>query len=154
MATVDEAHGFIRQFITSVGVDPNGCFNAQNKAYYLTRGSASIEIFISSHPQQDGSARNFLRLFSQVAAVPADHRELFYRRLLELSDQSLGVKLTIQPGTDKVYATFERDITGIDASETATCIADLGSWADYLDDVIRKEFNIGSTTDANQAPKG
>jgi len=153
MATIDETHGFIRQFITSVGVDPNACFNQESKAYYITRGSASIEVFISSHPQQDGSTRNFLRIFSQVVSVPAENREYFYRRMLELNDQSLGMKLTIQPGTDKVYATFERDINGIDATETATCIADLGSWADYFDDIIKKEFNI-QTTDAGQAPKG
>jgi hypothetical protein len=153
MTTIEDAHGFIRQFITSLGVDPTACFNEQSKAYYLTRGSASIEIFVSSHPQQDGTTRNFLRVFSQVATVPADNRELFYHRILELCDQSLGLKLTIQPGTDKVYATFERDITGIDANETATCIADLGSWADYFDDIIKKEFGI-LPTDAGQAPKG
>src|ERR1044071_6670287 len=115
MATIDEAHSYIRQFITSVGVDPNQCFNEQNKAYYITRGSASIEVFISSHPQQDGTSRNFLRIFSQLVTIPAENREQFYRRMLELHDQSLGMKLTIQPGTDKVYATYERDINGIDA---------------------------------------
>ena len=140
MATIDEVHGYIRQFITSVGVDPNTCFNADSKAYYLKKGTACIEIFISSHPQNDNTTRNYLRIFSQVFRVPNDNKEALYRRLLELSDQSLGVKLTIQPGTDKVYATFERDINGLDANETATCINDLGLWADYFDDQLTKEF--------------
>lgn len=153
MATIDEVHGYIRQFITSVGVDPNTCYNADNKAYYLKKGTASIEIFVSSHPQNDHTTRNYLRIFSQVFSVPNDRKEVLFRRLLEMNDQSLGVKLTLQPGTDKVYATFERDINGIDANETATCISDLGLWADYFDDQLTKEFGQ-PPEDGNQAPHG
>ena len=142
MATIDEATGFIRQFITSVGVDPATCYNEQNKAWYLNKGSASIEIFLSSHPQPNGTTRNFLRVFSPIMQIPADNREHFYRRLLELNDQSLGVKFTIMPSSDKVYTTFERDIDGLDATETATCISDLGLWSDYLDDILKNEFPV------------
>lgn len=150
MATIDEVHGYIRQFISNVGVDPATCYNDQNKAYYLTKGSASIEIFVSSHPQPNGSSRNFLRIFSPIMQVPPENREHFYRRLLELNDQSLGVKFTIHSSADKVYTTFERDIEGLDAAETSTCISDLGLWSDYLDDILRTEFPVPGSA----APKG
>src|SRR4030095_8303074 len=140
MATIDEVHGYIRQFIISVGVDINSSYNAQNNAYYLKLGSASIEIFVSSHPQPNGTTRNFLRIFSPLMEVPSSNLETFYRRLLELNDTSLGVKLSIMPGTQKVYGTFARDIEGVDTTETATCINDMGLWSDYLDDVLKNEF--------------
>lgn len=153
MATVDEVHGYIRQFISGVGIDPNTTFNDQSKAYYLTKGSANIEVFVSAHPQPNGSTRNFLRVFSPIMDVPNESREYFYRRLLELNDASLGVKFSIMPGSQKVYATFERDIEGIDAAETATCISDLGLWSDYLDDVLKNEFP-SPAGGGGAAPKG
>jgi hypothetical protein len=45
------------------------------------------------------------------------------------------------PNSDQVYATFERDINGIDFDELATIIADLEWWADKLDDELAAEFS-------------
>ncbi|MEM7103557.1 MAG: YbjN domain-containing protein [Bacteroidota bacterium] len=147
MVTPEQVLQFVAQFIQSVGVDPTTCWNEEKKAYYVTKGSARIEVFISNHPMKDGSIRHYLRIFSGMMKVPHANRERFYRRLLELNDQSLGVKLTVmpnaQPDNDWVYATFERDIKGIDYNETATCIADLGYWADMFDDQLKNEFGGG-----------
>lgn len=148
MASPQQALDYVKQFIQSVGVDPSTCWNEERKAYYLTKGSARIEIFVSSHPQQDGNTRHYLRIFSGLMLVPASGKEKFYRRCLEISDNSLGVKLTLVPDAapenDWVYATYERDISGMDYDETATCINDLGLWADWLDDTLKGEFGIGA----------
>lgn len=148
MTTPQQILDHVKQFITSVGVDPATCWNEQNKAYYIFKGSAKLEIFVSSHPNQDGSSRNFLRIFSGLMKVPANADARFYRRLLEISDGSLGVKLTVMsnpnPDNDWVYATYERDIKGLDYDETITCISDMGLWADHLDDTLKNEFGGGS----------
>ncbi|MBC8173133.1 MAG: YbjN domain-containing protein [Chitinophagales bacterium] len=147
MPTPQEILDNVKQFIQSVGVDPATCWNEQNKAYYVYKGSAKLEIFVSSHPNQDGSSRDFLRIFSGLMKVPASADAKFYRRLLEIGDQSLGVKLTVMsnatPDNDWVYATYERDTHGLDYNETVTCIADMGLWADNLDDKLKNEFGGG-----------
>ncbi len=145
MASPQQVLDYVREFISSVGIDPATCWNEQNQAFYLYKGSARIELFVSSHAQSDGSTRHFLRIFSGLMLVPSANREKFYRRCLEISDQSLGVKLTVRPGAppdnDWLYATYERDIRGIDLDETITCIEDMGLWADWLDDTLQKEFS-------------
>jgi hypothetical protein len=73
-------------------------------------------------------------------------REKVYRYLLELNDHNLGVKLTIMPETDKIYATYERDIQGIDYEEVKTCIADLEWWADELDDLLKEKLGVQKTS--------
>jgi hypothetical protein len=72
--------------------------------------------------------------------VPQSSLIPFYRRLLELNDTSLGVKLTILSNSDQVYATFERDIKGMDYTEMVETIADVEWWADYFDDLLIREF--------------
>jgi hypothetical protein len=141
MTDEEKADGFIRQFIVSVGVDPVACYDPSTKAYYLTKGTVRLEVYVYTDKGSGETPRRYLRIFSHIANVPTKDKESFYLRLLELNDSSLGVKLTVMPNSQKVYATFERDIAGISAQETATCITDMGLWADYLDDVLAKEFS-------------
>jgi hypothetical protein len=140
MTDEERTDGYIRQFIVSVGVDPLACYDPSAKAYYLTKGTARLEVYVYTDKSSAETPRHYLRIFSHVANVPPQDRERFYLRLLELNDSSLGVKLTVMPQSQKVYATYERDIAGISARETATCITDMGLWADYLDDILAKEF--------------
>jgi hypothetical protein len=148
MNTPEIILNYVKQFIQSVGVDPATCWNEQNRAYYIYKGSAKIEIFVSSHPESNGTTRHYLRIFSGLMRVPENNKERFYRRCLEVSDQSLGVKLTLVPNAapdnDWLYATYERDISGMDYNETVTCINDMGLWADWLDDTLKNEFGMGA----------
>lgn len=145
MATKQDVLGHVKEFIRSVGVDPDTCWNAENQAYYLYKGSAKLEIFVSEHKQDDGSVRYFLRVFSGMMKVPETAKEKFYRKLLELNDQSLGIKFTLvqdaPADSDWTYATFERDIRGIEYEEVQVILNDFGLWADHFDDVLKKEFN-------------
>jgi hypothetical protein len=140
MTNEEKTDGYIRQFIVSVGIDPHACYDQSARAYYLTKGTARVEVYVYTDNSIADAPRSYLRIFSHVANVPEKDRESFYRRLLELNDNSLGVKISVMPQTQKVYATFERDVIGISATETATCISDMGAWADYLDDLLAKEF--------------
>ncbi|MGD1839443.1 MAG: YbjN domain-containing protein [Thermonemataceae bacterium] len=141
MATIQQVEEMVNQYVQSVGLTVEGTYNAERKAWYWTIGSAKIEVFIQGIPMQDGSQRYFLRIFSPLLQIPKTDEAKFYRHLLELNDSKLGVKLTVMPGSDTVYATYERDINGIDYEEVRTCIADLEFWADTLDDQLKDQFS-------------
>jgi hypothetical protein len=50
------------------------------------------------------------------------------------------------PENDKIYATYERDIQGIDYKEVKTCIADLEWWADELDELLKEKLGVQKTS--------
>ncbi|MES2774682.1 MAG: YbjN domain-containing protein [Bacteroidota bacterium] len=131
----------IHCYAESVGLDRVKVFNPEKKNWLWKKGSASIELFIQRLTFADGYQRDFVKIFSPVMDMPQTTRLLeFYRRLLELNDEKLGIKLTMQKGADKIWATFERDIKGIDYNELTTFISDFEHWADILDDLLKAEF--------------
>ena len=139
--TKDDVYRMIEQYVNEIGLSKSETYNEQANAYYWYRGSALIEVFVQDVPVSDG-IRSFLRVFSFLGNVPSSNKEKVYLNLLELNDRYLGVKLTIMPETDKIYATYERDIQGIDYEELKTHIADLEWWADELDDYLEKELGV------------
>jgi hypothetical protein len=140
MATTrEQAEAMIDDYVVKIGLTKAQTFNPERKAWYWNRGSAGIEVFVQEIKLSTYS-RFYLRVFSHILKVPAGSEQKVYKKLLELNDTNLGLKLTLLPGSDKVYATFERDINGMDADELATTIADLEWWADKLDDELAAEF--------------
>jgi hypothetical protein len=138
---VQKVHDMIANFSKQVGVDPKKAFDPEKNAWYFQRGSARVEVFVQGIPLSNGEMRYFLRIFSPIMKVPPTRECEVYKHLLELNDRSLGVKLTLMPGSNQVYATYERDIHGLDAEELATCMLDLGWWADKLDDELQMTFS-------------
>lgn len=130
----------IHQYVASVGLTKEQTFNAEKKSWHWKIGSARIQVYIETINFSNGSTRDYLRVFSPLLEIPVNDLLKFYRRLLELNDTNLGVKLTIMPNSTWIYATYERDIRGMDYHELSTCIADLEWWADKLDDELKAEF--------------
>ncbi|GAB3951275.1 hypothetical protein GCM10028805_31070 [Spirosoma harenae] len=130
----------IQCYVESVGLSREQTYNPTNKNWLWKKGSASIEVFIETIMFQSGSRRDYLRICSPLMAIPANNLLNFYRHLLELNDLKLGVKLGIMPNSNKVFATYERDIRGMDYQELTTCISDLELWADELDDKLKAQF--------------
>lgn len=141
--TVKEVEDMIDRYVAEVGLKKENVYNPENKAWYWTLGSARIEVFITEIKFEDGHARYYLRIFSPIVKVPGQNQLAFFKRLLELNDQSLGVKLTLMANSDQVYVTFERDIQGMDYEELRTVIYDTEWWSDYLDDQLIGEFHSG-----------
>jgi hypothetical protein len=137
---IDQVTEMIHQYVGSVGLTREQTFNEEKKEWRWKIGSANIQVYIESVPLSGGTKRDYLRVFSPLMQAPQSNKEAFYRHLLELNDTKLGVKLTVMPGSDWVYATYERDIRGIDYHELATTIADLEWWADLLDDQLKEAF--------------
>lgn len=138
----EQVEAMIDAYVKEIGLTHEQTYNTEKKAWYWVKGSARIEVFIQEI-NFDSHARHYLRIFSPIIKVPETNQLEFYKKLLEVNDSKLGVKLTLLPGSSQVYATFERDIKGIDYEELATCIADLEWWADELDDELAAEFSGG-----------
>ena len=132
----------VHKYAESVGLSREQCFNEQKGTWNWKLGSANIQIYIETINFSNGSSREYLRIFSPLLEIPVAQQAqaAFYRHLLELNDGNLGVKITVMPNTNWVYATYERDIRGIDYEEVATCIGDLELWADKLDDELKERF--------------
>ena len=130
----------IQCYVESVGLTRENTYNDQNKNWLWKKGSASIEVFIYTIMFPSGGRRDYLRICSPLMKIPANNLLNFYRHLLELNDIRLGVKLGIMPNTNTVFATYERDIRGMDFQELTTCISDLEGWADELDDQLKAKF--------------
>jgi hypothetical protein len=147
MTTREQVEEMIHKFVETSGMSKEQVYNTEKRAWYWNRGSAKIEVFIQEIKFDPAYSRYYLRIFSPIFKVPQINQLEFYRQLLEMNDSKLGVKLTIMPGSDQVYATYERDIKGIDYDELVTCIADLEWWADSLDDELVRTFG------GDQAPR-
>jgi hypothetical protein len=137
---IEKATQMIHQYIESIGLTQEQVYNADKKSWRWLRGSANVEVFIQTITFQNGSTRDYLRIFSPLMKLPVNDLLAFYRHLLQLNDTNLGVKISIMPGSQWVYATYERDLRGMDYHELATCIADMEYWADSLDDELKTAF--------------
>jgi hypothetical protein len=130
----------IQNYVESIGLTKEKAYNPKNNNWIWKNGSATIEVFIQTINFDNGGRRDYLRIFSPLLEIPTNNLLNFYRHLLELNDKRLGVKLCIAPNTQTVYATYERDIRGMDYQELTTCIIDLELWADELDDQLKAQF--------------
>jgi hypothetical protein len=132
----------VHQYVQSVGLTREQTYKEAKERWNWKIGSANIEVYIETITFSNGNFREYLRIFSPLLEIPVakQHDVAFYRYLLELNDGNLGVKLTVVPNTNWIYATYERDIRGIDYDELVTCIYDMELWADKLDDELKIKF--------------
>jgi hypothetical protein len=136
---VASVNAMIERYVTSVGLDKNKCYDSMKNSWNWRIGSASIQVYVQAVPLSSGAIRYYLRIFSPLMEIPTYNETYFYRYLLELNDSKLGVKLSVLGNW--VYATYERDVVGMDYDELSTCIADLEWWADTLDDQLKQKFS-------------
>lgn len=128
-------------YAESVGLDRDNAFNKETKGWMWRKGSANIEVLIQRLRFDNGSRRDFLRIFCPVMEFPSTSNLLgFYRKLLELNDIKLGIKFSLVANSNKVWASYERDIQGLDFKELNIFISDFEFWADQLDDELKTEF--------------
>lgn len=141
---IELAEAMIEQYVESIGLSHEETYEAERNFWRWKHGSALIEVFVQSVQVGENKTREYLRIFSYLADVPelsSHEKARFLTNLLEMNDRNLGVKLTLMKDSNKVYATYERDILGMDFRELSTCIADLAWWADKLDDELKSRFN-------------
>jgi hypothetical protein len=139
--SVEIVHKMISEYVLSVGMNPTLIYDSIKRVWSWKSGSANIQVYVEGVAVSNDKVRYYLRIFSPLMQVPPTDQLYFFRYLLELNDSKLGVKLTVFNGW--VYATYERDIRGMDYEELAVCIADLEWWADTLDDQLKAKFAGG-----------
>jgi hypothetical protein len=148
MTTTEMVKVYVNQLCSEVGTDPDKIFNAQTKAWYFTKGSASIEVFMTSYETVGKTIRTFIRCFAPIYPLPLDPQKKLdlFQGALEANTQYMGVKISSIADRGFLYAVAERDIEGMDYQEFVTLISDLGFWADQLDDFLKERFGAPVTT--------
>ncbi len=149
MTTTEMVKVYVNQLCAEIGCTPESIYSKENNSWFFTRGSATVEVFMSSYETVVKTIRTFIRCFSPVYALPADNQKkmLLYQEALQNNASFMGVKLGIMPEKGFMYAVAERDIEGMDYTEFKTLISDLGYWADQLDNILHERF--GSTAALN-----
>jgi len=149
MTTTEMVKVYVNQLCAEIGCTPESIYSKENNSWFFTRGSASIEVFMSSYETVVKTVRTFVRCFSPIYALPVDNQKKMqlYHEALQNNTNFMGVKLSIMPDKGYVYAVAERDIEGMDYIEFKTLISDLGYWADQLDNALHERF--GSTAALN-----
>jgi len=149
MVTEEMVKVYVNQLCAEIGCTPESIYDTQNNSWIFSRGSASIEVFMTSYQTAVKTVRTFIRCFSAIYPLPADNQKKIqlYQEALESNTKFMGVKLSIIPEKGFLYAVSERDIEGMDYDEFKLVISDLGYWADQLDDILHARF--GSTTAMN-----
>lgn len=149
MTTTEMVKVYVNQLCAEIGCTPESIYSKENNSWFFTRGSATVEVFMSSYETVVKTIRTFVRCFSPVYALPADSQKKMqlYQEALQNNTSFMGVKLSIMPDKGFMYAVAERDIEGMDYSEFKTLISDLGYWADQLDNILHERF--GSTAALN-----
>ncbi len=142
MTTSEMVRVYIAQFCAEVGCTPESIYNKDSNSWFFKRGSATVEIFMSSYETVVKTVRIFVRCFSPVCPLPADEQKKaqLYQEALQNNSTMMGVKLCIMPEKGYMYALAERDIDGMDYTEFQTLMGDLGYWADQLDDLLQARF--------------
>lgn len=149
MTTSEMVKVYVNQLCAEIGCTPESIYNKESNSWYFSRGSASIEVFLSSYETVVKTIRTFVRCFAPVCAIPANEPKKIqlYEEAMQSNAKFMGVKLGILPEKGHVYAIAERDIDGMDYIEFKTLISDLGYWADQIDNLLQERF--GSTANLN-----
>jgi hypothetical protein len=83
-----------------------------------------------------------LMLVAPMGVVPGEHREAYYRRLLELSFLATAdAAFAIDGAKDTVYVRALRRLSGLDYEEFADLLATIGEVVDEWDAKLRAEFS-------------
>ena len=149
MTTTEMVRVYVNQLCAEIGCTSESIYNKETNSWMFTRGSASIEVFMTSYQTSVKTVRTFVRCFSPVYAIPADatKKAQLFEESLHNSASMMGVKLGVLPNRGFMYAIAERDIEGMDYTEFNQTVSDLGFWADQLDDLLVQRF--GSTVALN-----
>jgi hypothetical protein len=100
----------------------------------IQRGSATIGINVLE-------SQGVLMVFAPIMPVPATGREVFYRRLLELSFVTTSdAAFAINSHQHEVVVRSLRRLSALDYEEFEDIITTVGEVADHWDDLLIREF--------------
>lgn len=142
MTASDIVQQYIAQLCQQLGTTVEKIHNPASNSWFFSRGSATIEVFLTSYNVANGNTRTFVRCFAPIYTIPNDpqQRADLYQGALEANTQYMGVKLSTNLSRGLLYAVAERDVAGMEYEEFVTLVSDLGYWADQMDDFLKTRF--------------
>ena len=130
----DHYKEMIDEIIKEWNLDPNQLYNPEYKSWSLSQGSTDFWITLFNLDNVD-----FIECAASICKMPEDNLLPFYRRLLELNDYYIGVKLSIKE--NQVWLLGQRECEGMDKGEAKRLIDNVRLIADDIVDVIMEEFS-------------
>jgi hypothetical protein len=142
MSTIEFVKAYIHRLCKDIGTSADAIYNAKTCAWYFSRGSSTIEVFLTNMDDTGETSRTFIRCFAPLYQLPDNVVSQFevFKKALELNARHMGIKLSIIPEKGLLCAIAERDIDGMDYDEFVTLISDIGYWADYLDNYLKEHL--------------
>jgi hypothetical protein len=133
----NEAVGMVQMFFRHRGMDParQEVEGAEGCGWWLTEGSAKIYIFV-----QDSPNGALLRITGPIVFLPANDREVFYRRLLDLNTNLTNCALSVHDNVVLVVA--QRPTLGMVQEELEEQVWNVAYVADLLDNKLADEFGV------------
>lgn len=142
MATIDTVKGYINRLCTEAGADPQQIYHHENETWYFSKGSSTLEVFLTSYETAEKLTRTFVRCLSAFYPIPVDplKRQELYFVALEVNARNMGVKIGTMVDNGYMYAIAEREIDGMDYRELVILVNDVGYWAEQLSDLFKSRF--------------
>jgi len=130
-------HSIVEQAIANLGVTPEECKGEILGVWNLKRGSATINVEIYVN---EANNMPYCRVYCQFMEVPQIRLEEFYRELLELNMQHVGITFCLFENW--VYLKSDREAEGLDVNEIYLMLVRIGAIADGFDDTLKNKYDV------------
>jgi hypothetical protein len=130
---IAEYEKMISDLLAGFGLDPEQCRHRPKTLWSAYRGSALIYTEIFNMNNID-----YIEISCPVMKIPSKNLLPFYRKLLELNFQLIGVKFFVKQ--DLLYLAVNRELKGLDPDELKIMVNRVSNNADKLDDLLITEF--------------
>jgi hypothetical protein len=142
MSSIEFVRAYIHRLCKDIGTHADAIYNAKTCAWYFSRGSSTIEVFLTNTEDNDQSTRTFLRCFAPLSAVSSNPVMQFevFKKALELNTRHMGIKFSVLPDKGLLCLIAERDIDGMDYDEFISLISDISYWADHFDHYLQTHY--------------
>ncbi len=132
---VDIAHyeKMVNDLLSSFGLDPEKCRHRPKTLWSAYRGSALIYTEIFKLDNID-----YIEISCPIMLLPSRNLLPFYRKLLEINFQLMGIKFFVRD--QWVYISENRELKGLDFEELKAMEERVSYHADRLDEALIEEF--------------
>ncbi len=123
----------VNDLLTSFGLDPEKCRHRPKTLWSAYRGSALIYTEIFKLDNVD-----YIEISCPIMLLPSRNLLPFYRRLLEINFQLMGIKFFVRD--QWVYIAENRELKGLNFEELKAMEERVSYHADRLDEQLIEEF--------------
>lgn len=140
MTNMRQYHAIVEQAITQLGLIPTDFEGPEPGIWYLRKGSAlvTVEVYLNENNSQP-----YCRVYCPFMNVPLQNTYEFYKELLELNMQYIGVTFGIIDA--QAYLKVDREAEGMDVNEMYLMLTRVGNLADEYDDKLKEKYGVVDT---------